>query len=62
MTELTPIDGAPADIAFGEGRLLQAYRMMTPEQRHIMLELAELFARQQWTIKAVEEKLRSMER
>jgi hypothetical protein len=51
LTELTMTDDdRPA--AFGEERLLDAYRAMTPEQRHIMLELAELFARQQWTIKA----------
>jgi hypothetical protein len=60
MTDTPTDDDRPA--AFGEGRLLEAYRAMTPEQCHIMLELAERFARQQWTIKAVEEKLRGMER
>jgi hypothetical protein len=49
MTRPTPTDSGeavPADLpaVFGEGRLLEAYRMMTPEQRHIMLQLAELFA------------------
>jgi hypothetical protein len=54
----------PADrpAVFGEGRLLRAYRTMTSEQRHIMLQLGELFARQQWTIEAVAEKFRSMEK
>jgi hypothetical protein len=39
-------------------------RSNTPSrcQRYIVLQLAELFARQQWTIKAVEEKLRGMEK
>ena len=65
MTGPTPTDGGeavPADSAFGEGRLLEAYRGMTPEQCHIMLQLAALFARQQWTIKAVAEKLCGMEK